>query len=180
MPGLKVNTIPARLDTIQALVRFNFCWRALNWWPILEGPPLPPAKLLWADQFWYKWAEAAFKLCSTNCAPLRNSRVPHLLHRLRSFNCYRPREDLVMKPPRRPRKKQQQKKTICKSMLKQTPPSVILKAVWNIEYGLLLARRRAPIPCLCCVYVGVEDSVASICCLAQPLSQMDSGPGAFN
>lgn len=35
---LKVNSIPPQLNTIQAGGGFNFCWRALNRWPILEGP----------------------------------------------------------------------------------------------------------------------------------------------
>lgn len=176
MPGLKVNTIPARLDTIQALVRFNFCWRALNWWPILEGPPLPPSKLLWADQFWYKWAEAAFKLCFPNCAALQNSRIPICCtgYSLLTATGPRARNDFVVQATG---KKESVKAWACWN---KHLPLLYQKAVWNIEYWLLLARQRAPIPCLCSVYIGVEDSVASICCLAQPLSQMDSGPGAFN
>lgn len=75
---------------MQALVRFNFCWRALNWWPILEGPlflPLRSCGQTSSDTNKQRQRSNSF----TNCAPLRNVHIPICPHRLQYFNCYRSR-----------------------------------------------------------------------------------------
>lgn len=57
-------------------MRFNFCWRALNWWPILEGPlflPLSSCGQISSDPNEQRQCSNS---CFTNWAPLQNIHIP--------------------------------------------------------------------------------------------------------
>lgn len=154
-------------------MRFNFCWRALNRWPILERAPMPPSELLWADQLWYKWTEAEFQLWLT---------LPHLILSLFPSAAHNTLSSCVFSDAnhRRPSCTPSQEETSKSKHAALTPsPCVISYIKYWITAVVGTARGRLlPVSTWC--YIGVEDSFSSICCLAQPLSQMDSGPGAFN